>query len=218
MWQYTNCNELYHHGVPGMKWGVRKDRLSISSKMKANFYNYGKKGGTLPKGATLRRVALSKEDKTYDNKKYVSHNPIDDRRWQAYLGAGYKKSGKKTYKVKYTTLSDIKVASRTEAGDVFCKTFIDKKGNLKSTAISDSVDSYRKLVGYVPKHMKSYHMASVNMAMQTKTGKRYIKALLDSGYDAVGDYHGQNISKDPLIILNPDKKLKLTSSKRLKVL
>lgn len=27
MWQY-NDNELYHHGVKGMKWGVRKDRNS----------------------------------------------------------------------------------------------------------------------------------------------------------------------------------------------
>ena len=30
MWQY-NDNELYHYGVKGMKWGIRKDRSSGGS-------------------------------------------------------------------------------------------------------------------------------------------------------------------------------------------
>ena len=26
MWKYNNTSELYHHGVKGMKWGIRRDR------------------------------------------------------------------------------------------------------------------------------------------------------------------------------------------------
>ena len=31
MWQYQNTDELYHHGVLGMRWGHRKIRTSSSS-------------------------------------------------------------------------------------------------------------------------------------------------------------------------------------------
>lgn len=35
MWQYADYNELYHHGIPGMKWGIRKARQLIGGAARA---------------------------------------------------------------------------------------------------------------------------------------------------------------------------------------
>lgn len=32
MWEYQRTDELYHFGVKGMKWGVRKDRQNGDNK------------------------------------------------------------------------------------------------------------------------------------------------------------------------------------------
>ena len=47
MWQYVYTNELYHYGVKGMKWGVRKsESVSASNKSstspKMNLQLFGK--------------------------------------------------------------------------------------------------------------------------------------------------------------------------------
>ena len=52
------------------------------------------------------------------------------------------------------------------------------------------------------------------MAAQTKLGNQFINQLMNEGYGAVSDVHGKNVSEDPLIVFDPEKRIKKTSIKQ----
>lgn len=189
---------LKHHGIEGQRWGVRR------------FQNYD---GTriLKKGTTVKRVSVNKEDYVNDDKKYVSINPKDHKKWEEYMGKGYRRYSMPTYIQTYEVSKDLKIMSAKQQGEKYID-MLKKNDAFKQT----SIDEFRRVENFGPKirqntvlskKSNNAEIISRHIAKQTETGKAFIKEVIKE-YDALYDTHGTNLSKNPVIILNSNKNLK----------
>ena len=60
MWQYQNTDELYHHGVLGMKWGHRKAREERLTNKAQKIYKKNN-GNTMKSIKSINRKAAIKK-------------------------------------------------------------------------------------------------------------------------------------------------------------
>lgn len=189
-------DELRHYDVKGMKWGVRR-------------YKDANGNWTLRKGTTVGRVSMNPNDPTYDNKKYVSVTKGDHKKWQKELAEGYARRGYRTWDVGYKTTKDLKIMSSAEQGKKFVE-MVKNDPEFRARAPVDSLYADRFLG--VGRSDDQAELISRNIAAQTQTGKRFVQELLKEGYGGVEDTHGKNVSKDPVIIFDPDTNLRRTRS------
>lgn len=69
MWQYQYTSELYHHGVEGMKWGVRRKFASVKKSAKKTGSKISKKHDTMQlKSANREAKRIKKQGITIDKK------------------------------------------------------------------------------------------------------------------------------------------------------
>lgn len=208
--------ELYHHGIKGQKWGVRRYQnadgtYTTEGKHRRNFgvpTNFIKEGGTLKKGSTLYRVGAEEGDPTALNRKYFSTNKWDHRNWKYELYDQNLYYGIAS-DLKYKTIKDIKIASNTQTGKEFINMLKSKDSNILETVtygdIRTAVSEYpMKVSKYASNEEYWGNVATATIAAQTKTGQEFINRMLSSGYGGAGDINGTDVSRDPIIIFDPD--------------
>lgn len=91
MWKYNNTDELYHWGILGMKWGVRR---------------YQNKDGTLTPEGKRRQKSYDYVDSRRIKKKklsQMSNNELRRLNERQYLENQYKQNNSKIKKIAKTT-------------------------------------------------------------------------------------------------------------------
>ena len=124
MWTYVSAHELYHYGVKGMRWGVRKARRenekidksfknwNTNAKNKANAIDLGKK-------ANSARMEYERDSKNIDKKK------------------AYKQANKEYKQALRTNTTYRKGAIRGEVGKDMSRKYLSEAKTIKKQLNSD---------------------------------------------------------------------------------
>ncbi len=204
---------LIHYGIEGQKWGVRRFQNEDGTwtqeglERRKELTKYGQFGGTIKKGTELYRISMHKNDPTFNNKKYVSTSKLDNAVWEDEIVNTYKEVGD-AYAIKYKTIKDIEVAPQSELGKRVMSIY-EKDPSIVQRSVNDV---YKMFPGARSEDLDTpSKIGSYGMAVQSELGNMLVKDLLKSGYGAVADVHGWNTDAyDPLIILDPDNKIRRT--------
>lgn len=228
-------NELYHHGIKGQRWGIRRYQNRDGSRTTLGKARRQSKERTIDAGYKFYRVVrdYGDGDEPLDsNRKYVSTTQEDHEKWEKYFKSQIPDAKWDTYM--YTSVKDIKVAE-TEAGERIFNDLMNDRDFAKNVYAAvyqhgikesdrQSYDDFYELYSAkfwnydVPvNEIKpvTYGEFASSLGWQTDATKTFFNTLGAKGYDAVEDYFGKygvgsytRISDDPLILLNPKETIK----------
>ena len=220
------ANELYHHGIPGQRWGVRRgppypieDTVLRKGTRLNSVNNDGSRKGLKKRQKAGRFVYTYNPDDEWDNKVYKGPFSVFLNKW----ASNYAKSI--VYEHQYEVVEDLKMPTEKERLDGFIELYNTKKmsvvNDLTQTqkwANQAGVGGSKESKTVDLKNLKSESDYKAAYELFNRTLESYWKyastnsymKMMSKKYDAMVDDNNVNVynnAHDPVIVFNA-KKLK----------
>lgn len=223
--------DLYHHGVKGMKWGVRRYQNKDGSLTLKGKRRYGETHNrTLKVGTEIQNISRRQLDPTNKkaNRIYGSYTESDKAEYLDMMGNfEYNERG---YKNTFTVKKDIKIASEREVVNTIAEMFkenpkemskmmaraynavnvpiifskTDKGFERKLSALEKDPES-RKSMEIAREFLSTIPMTNKTSDMANDFYGRMVKKGFDAVLDTNDGYAKFGATQDPLIIFNMEK-------------
>ena len=188
MWEYTQTEDLYHHGVQGQKWGVRRYQNADGSLTPAGKKHLDK----------LKQGEISKIDKMYGRMEKGQERILKKS------NSRYEKSRDKYGENDYRTVKE-KVIARKDYADLgFQKALhLMEKESVKNMTLAEiniDIDQYKKYTAYLRSNAIAGRIVVGDDPATARTKRRISpenqhKAIVNAIKDAVEKYPEEKQSR-----------------------